>query len=300
MSVDVSERLIRDSGSFVTADPFRCRIWALNDRIKDDVTEASCRAEIESMARDGQLVPVIGRALEGNPDFDIEVVCGTRRLFIARHLKIPLRVEIRELTDRQAAVAVETENSLRKQTSPYERGLWLAKLLKQNLYRSQDEMARELGITPTQVTRLLKFAELPAIVIGAFSSPHDILESWAVELHKACGDERRQLVTERARALEKRVPRPPAVSVYEMLLASRGQAARSRKRGAGHVVKSPTGEPLLRVEHQRKEVVLRIPNALVDVGMEKAVTQAVVAILARRRPEERLPTAAALTQFMGT
>jgi ParB family transcriptional regulator, chromosome partitioning protein len=287
-----AERLVRDCGSFVIADPFRCRIWTLNERIEDDVTEASCRAEIESVARDGQLVPVIGRALSGNPDFDIEVICGTRRLFIARHLKIPLRVEIRELTDRQAAVAVETENSLRKRTSPYERGLWLAKLLKQKLYRSQDEMARELGITPTQVTRLLKFAELPAIVIGAFSSPHDILESWAVELHKFCGDERRRLVTERARALEKRVPRPPAVSVYEMLLASRGQSARSRRRGAGHVVKSPTGEPLLRFERQRKEVVLRIPNALVDPSTEQLVTQAVVAVLTRWTADERTTSAA--------
>lgn len=52
-----------------------------------------------------------------------------------------------ELTDRQAAVAVETENTLRKETSPYERGLWLTKLLRRRLYRSQDEMARELAIT---------------------------------------------------------------------------------------------------------------------------------------------------------
>jgi len=276
----------------VTVDPFRCRIWALNGRIDDYVTEVSCRAEIESVARDGQLVPVIGRQLEGDPDFDIEVICGMRRLFIARHLKTPLRIQVRELTDRQAAVVVEAENSLRKQTSPYERGLWLAKLLKQNLYRSQDEMARELGITPTQVTRLLKFAELPTIVIGAFSGPHDILESWAVELHKAWSDERRRVLTERARALEKQVPRPPAVSVYEMLLAPRGPATRSARRGAGRVVKSPTGEPLLRFERQRKEVVLRIPNALVDASTEKAITQAVVAVLTRRTHDERAATAA--------
>lgn len=275
----MSGRLASDSGSFVTADPFRCRAWDLNDRIEEHVTEESCRAEIESIQRDGQLVPVIGRVLEGDPDFDIEVICGTRRLFIARHLKIPLRVEVRELTDREAAVAVETENTLRKQTSPYERGMWLARLLRQDLYRSQDEMARELSLTPTQVTRLLKFAELPAMIIGAFASPHDILESWAVELHKAWGDERRKLLTERARALGNQTPRPPAVSVYERLLASRGTAVRRGRRGTGRVVKSPSGEPLLRLERQRKDVVLRIPNSLIDAGTEKAVTQAVVAVL---------------------
>src|SRR5690348_967014 len=130
-----------DAGAFITADPFRCRVWDLNDRIDEYVTEESCRSEIASVERDGQLVPAVGRALKGNPDFDVEIVCGARRLFIARHLGIPIRVELRDLTDRQAAVAVESENALRKETSPYERGMWLAKLLRQGIYQSRDEMA---------------------------------------------------------------------------------------------------------------------------------------------------------------
>lgn len=274
-----------DSRSFATVDPYRCRVWALNSRIEEHVTVTSCQAEIESFSRDGQLIPIIGRSVR-DPEFDIEVICGARRVFIARHLKIPLRVELRDLTDRQAAVAVEAENSLRKKASPYERGLWLAKLLQQTVYRSQDEMARELCITPTQVTRLLKFTELPAFVINAFSSPHDILESWAVELHKAWSDERRKLLTERGRVLEKKVPRPPAVAVYEMLMAARGQTVR-RRRAMSRVVKSPTGEPLLRMERQRHEVVLRIPNVLVDANIEAAVAQAVVAVLIRQAPDRR-------------
>src|SRR6185437_4232403 len=192
-----------EPGSIVLADPFRCRVWGLSDRIAAYVTEISCHSEIESMKFDGQLVPAIGRKLAGDAQFDIEVICGGRRLYIARHLNIPLRVELRDLTDRQAAAAVEAENCLRKTTSPYERGLWLARLLAQHLYKSQGEMANELRITPTQVTRLLKFAELPSIIVEAFPSPHDILESWAVELHKACSDQRCRLIIERARAAAK-------------------------------------------------------------------------------------------------
>jgi ParB family chromosome partitioning protein len=278
-------------GSSVAADPFRCRIWTLNARVAKDITEASCKAEIESFARDGQLLPVIGRTLWGDPDFDVEVICGARRLFVARHLKIPLRVDLRELTDRQAAVAVDVENSQRRMNSPYERSLWLSMLIEQNLYGSADEMARELGITPTHVNRLLKFASLPAFVIGAFSSPHDILESWAVELHRAWNDERRKLLTERARVLEKRLPRPPAVLVYEVLMASRGLTARSR-RPQGRVVKSDSGEPLLRLNRQRNEVVLRIPGALVDENTEIAVTHAVLAALTRAIPNQRTASVA--------
>lgn len=276
------ETLQPDAGSFITADPFRCRVWDLSDRIEEYVTEESCRAEIASIERDGQLVPVVGRVSRNDPDFDVEIVCGARRLFIARHLKVPIRVEIRELTDRQAAVAIETENSLRKQTSPYERGLWLAKLLRQGIYRSRDEMARDLGTTPTHVTRLLKFTELPAIVIGAFPSPHDILESWAVELHKAWKDERRRLLTERCRSLDATSPRPPAVSVYETLMAPPTHGGRTRCKAIRRIVKSPDGATVLRLERQRKEVVLRIPNALVDPAIEAELTRVVAAVLIPR------------------
>ncbi len=274
------EPLQPNADSFITADPFRCRVWELNDRIEEYVTEESCRSEIASVERDGQLVPAVGRLLQGDPDFDIEIICGARRLFIARHLKIPLRVQIRELTDRQAAVAVQTENALRKQTSPYERGMWLAKLLRQGIYPSRDAMARDLGITPTQVTRLLKFAELPAIVIGVFPSPHDILESWAVELHKAWTDERRRLITERCRSLAAALPPPAAQSVYESLVASPTHAGRPR--AVCKLVRSPDGTPLLRLEHQRKEVVLRIPNVLVDPLVEKELTRIVAEALVHR------------------
>lgn len=272
-----------DAGAFITVDPFRCRVWDLNDRMEEYVTEESCRSEIASVERDGQLVPTVGRTLKGNPDFDIEIICGARRLFIAKHLGIPIRVELRDLTDRQAAVAVESENSLRKETSPYERGMWLAKLLRQGIYQSRDEMARDLRITPTQVTRLLKFAELPAIVIGAFPSPHDILESWAVELHKAWNDERRRMIADRCRSLASVQPRPPAISVYTSLVASPTHGGRARSQAMRRIVKSPDGTTLLRLERQRKEVVLRIPNVLVDPIVERELTRIIVEVLAQRR-----------------
>ena len=278
-------------GSFITVDPFRCRVWRLNNRMEDYVTETSCRAEIESIARDGQLIPVIARRIDNDRDYDHEVICGMRRLFVAQHLKVPLRIEVRDLTDQQAAVAVETENSLRKQISPYERGLWFSKLLAQNVYRSQDEMAQDLGVTPTQVSRLLKFPELPSVVLRAFASPHDILESWAIELHKACKDERRDRLMERARSLERHTPHPPAVSIYEMLLAVKGPMSRQTRSAQGRVIKGPMGQHLLRFERQRKEVVLRIPNALLDATTENAMTQAIVAVLTRKTHHDRVDAA---------
>src|ERR1051325_11559924 len=47
----------RQRGGIVRVNPFRCRMWPLLDRLGDYITEQSCRAEIESFARYGQLVP---------------------------------------------------------------------------------------------------------------------------------------------------------------------------------------------------------------------------------------------------
>src|SRR5688572_30441481 len=107
----------------VSISPFRCRVWEMHDRLEDYITAESCCTEIGSFEAHGQLVPALGRPVRGDPDYDLEVVCGARRLFVARHLGALLQVEIREMSDREALVALDIENRHRKDTSPYERGV---------------------------------------------------------------------------------------------------------------------------------------------------------------------------------
>jgi ParB family transcriptional regulator, chromosome partitioning protein len=133
-----------------------------------------------------------------------------------------------ELTDREAAITLEAERHSGAPSSPYERGLWLAELDAAELYHSQDELARELSIAPAQLIRLLKMAALPSLVVEAFSRPEEIRESWALELHRAWSDER-HLLLERASALARQTPRPPAAIVYQMLLAQPSRARRGRR-----------------------------------------------------------------------
>ena len=83
----------KQARAIVSVSPFRCRVWALHDRLDDYVTEESCRAEIESFAAHGQLVPALGRPVWGDVSYDVEIVYGARRLFVARHLGIQLKVK---------------------------------------------------------------------------------------------------------------------------------------------------------------------------------------------------------------
>src|SRR5262245_57838727 len=141
--------------SIVSVNPFRCRMWALHDRLETHVTEDTCRAEIESISKHGQLVPVLGRPLRQDPDYEVELIYGARRLFVARLINQPLLVELRELSDRDAIVAMDVENRLRQDISPYERGRSYARYLQSGFFKSQDEIARSLKISASQVSRLL-------------------------------------------------------------------------------------------------------------------------------------------------
>src|SRR5579862_9529454 len=123
--------------TIVLISPFRCRMWALHDRLESDITEESCKAEIGSFQRHGQLVPVLGRRLRNDAHHDVELIYGARRLFVARHLNMRLRVELRSLDDRAAIVAMDIENRQRTDISPYERGLSYARWLSQRHFPSQ-------------------------------------------------------------------------------------------------------------------------------------------------------------------
>ncbi len=120
--------------SVILMDPFRCRMWDLHDRFEAAITEQSCKAEIESFQRHGQLVPVLGRPIRGDPQHEVELIYGGRRLFVARHLNKQILVEMRPMTDREAIVAMDIENRQRLDISPFERGFSYTRWLRMGLF----------------------------------------------------------------------------------------------------------------------------------------------------------------------
>jgi ParB family transcriptional regulator, chromosome partitioning protein len=264
----------------VRVNPFRCRMWPLHDRLGDYITEATCRGEIESFARYGQLVPVLGRSLRGDRDCDVELIYGARRLFVAQHLNVPLHVELREMSDRQALVAMDIENRHRRDISPYERGVSYARWLRTKYFNSQDEIAHALRISTSQVSRLLKLAQLPALIVNAFASPLDIREGWGIELAKAWQDPQlRLLVGQRARALVNQTPRPGALEVYQKLIAPAGAGRKSRRPRRDMVVPGGNGAPLFRIRYQRATVAFLLPTTAVTESCVNRIRQAVCDIM---------------------
>lgn len=269
-----------NSGQILELNPFRCKIWALHDRLSDYVTEESCRAEIESISRHGQLVPVLGRPLSNNHDFDVEIIYGARRLFVAQHLNISLRAEVRQMSDREAIIAMDTENRHRKDISPYERGLSFARWLRTGYFTSQDDVARNLKISPSQVSRLLKLTKLPAVIVGAFNCPSDIREGWGLDLVELWEhNSKRALIAQRARMISNRVPRLSAEEVFRSLTAPLGSFGRERKSRRDIVVRAENGSPLFRLRHLRNDLALLLPHTGMSDGAVKRVCAAVAEVL---------------------
>src|SRR5262245_29609016 len=172
----------------ISISPFKCRMWEMHDRMGEEITDASCGALIVSLRRHGQKQAALGSRCSPTTGFEIELIYGARRLFAAKHLGISLLVEVRSLEDKAALIEMDIENRVRKDISPYERGLSYRSWLRAGYFSHQAEIAKCIGVSEAQVSRLLRYSELPAAVVEAFPSPREIREEWAVALAKRCQD----------------------------------------------------------------------------------------------------------------
>jgi ParB family chromosome partitioning protein len=246
--------------SIIAVNPFRCRVWSLHDRLEGEINDETCKAEIDSFIQTGQLIPVLGRKVQGDPDYDIELIYGARRLFVARHLNQRLMVDVREVSDREALVAMDVENRLRKDISPYERGLSYAQWLRTGHFTSQEEIARVLDISPSRVSRLLRIARLPAVVVDAFRSPTDIRENWGLDLMDALDDpQRREATIRAARSLAHHSPRLIAPEVYRRLCAYSVRTSKPSEVKRNKIIVGEDGAPLFRIRYHHHSIAVIVP-----------------------------------------
>jgi ParB family chromosome partitioning protein len=274
--------------SLVSVDPFRCRVWDLHDRLSEGITEESCQAEIDSFAKHGQLVPALARLLHNDASYDYELIYGARRLFAARHVNKPLLIEVREMSDEEAIIAMDLENRQRRDISPYERGLSYARWLREGYFKSQDEIAEALKISSSQVCRLLKLSRLPTVVVDAFGSATQICEGWGVDIATILEDpNRRAAALQTARRIAAVTPRPSARKVYRQVLASAAPGRKPRATARDTIVKGNDGIGLFRIRQQLGSIALVLPaNRLSSQSLER-IRAAVADILETSGGTER-------------
>ena len=141
-------------------DPRRCRPWKFHNRTDAWYTRERCQDLIDSIAKDGQLEPALARRLEGDKDYDFELIFGMRRRFACEVTGQKLKVRVIEASDAKAAVLMHIENADRQDITPMERAISFLVQSEAKVFPSQDAMALELNVSKGQVAKMIKAAGL--------------------------------------------------------------------------------------------------------------------------------------------
>lgn len=176
-------------------DPARVRVWPGNARSYAHLSEQSCRELIDSIiAEGGQKVPAVIRRVENDPDYEYEVIAGTRRhwsiSWLRRHSYPDMQFvgQIAQLDDEAAFRLADLENRARSDISDLERARNYAAALKEHYGNHLTRMASRLQVSKGWLSKMLKVAGLPDTIVAAFASPADIQLKPAYALAKAMDD----------------------------------------------------------------------------------------------------------------
>jgi ParB family chromosome partitioning protein len=141
-------------------DPKRCRPWKFHNRTDAWYTRERCLDLIESIAKDGQLEPALARRLDGEKDYDFELIFGMRRRFACEVTGQKLKVRVVEADDARAAVLMHIENADRQDIMPMERAISFLVQAEAKVFPTQEAMADALNVSKGQVAKMIKAAGL--------------------------------------------------------------------------------------------------------------------------------------------
>jgi ParB family chromosome partitioning protein len=260
--------------TILLADPKRCRPWKFHNRHKNWYTREKCADLIEAFSKEEQLEPALGRKLEGNPDFDFELIFGMRRRFACEFLGKPLKLKLTTANDKLAAVYMHQENHDRQDITPMERAISYADQLRAKLFESQDDIAKELLISKAQVSKMVIAAELLSnpVISPLFLDPLIVPIKGAYELAVKMSDaaSRKQIehLAERLSSTDKAVTMTP-----QQILKYLGEPERATKT---RPMKKPynvgkTGRMVL-TRNNKGKVTLAFPDGLAPSMEEDVLT----------------------------
>lgn len=170
-------------------DPARCRMWERHNRDYSLLNADNCADLLESLrAQNKQEFPALVRRIEGDPDYDFEVIFGARRhwsvsyLRTVEHRDIKYLVEERELTDEAAFRLADLENRARRDISDYERAVDYLNAIDLYYGGVARRMAERLDVPAAWLSRFLDLGKLPQDVVAAFGDHLQLREKFARDL----------------------------------------------------------------------------------------------------------------------
>ncbi len=264
---DIASGSIEDK-AFLWVDPESCCLWEHHNRRYDLLSETKCSDLIEGIKSQGrQEIPAIVRTISDKSGVRYEIIAGARRHWAISWLRknnypnFQYLIEVRDLTDEQAFRLSDMENRDRDDISDYERAMDYKKAI--NLYYGgvASRMAERIGYTNANLTYLLKLADLPEEIVGAFLDITEITVNNGRQLAPVLKDRNKrqrllskakELAVEQASRNEEQKPLITGKEIMSLLLASTKQ---STKKSCHRVYKDNSGKLLIEVMGDTKKEV---------------------------------------------
>jgi ParB family transcriptional regulator, chromosome partitioning protein len=190
-------------------------------------------AELKSLIEEagGNTQPIKVRPVSTGDGF--EIVFGHRRHRACLELGLPVNAIVdREITEQGQFVQMDQENRARKNLSPWEQGVWYKRALDDQLWPSQNAMAKACGLSQGNISSALLVAELPEEVVGAFPSPHEIQFQAARKLSVAIKTAREEVIGRAVELADDSARTAPEV-VAALLAAARPTAPARKEEEVG-------------------------------------------------------------------
>lgn len=265
------------------ADPKRCKVCSFHDRAAVWFSEENCADLISSWKAIGQQKPAIGRRIKDDPDFDFELFEGARRRWTAEHLNDTLEIEIKNVTDQEAAALMESENADRQDISQFEKALSYQRLIDQKIFESSREVGRALNIPKSTMAIYITAARLnnePSIM-RLFPDLREIPLRPTQKL-VALIEKEPQLkgaVLAEAVAIAKLTSKPAASKILKRLIDATADKPGSKPL---KTYADENGKVWVQAENKKGEVVLKITEQTVGISKrdhKKLVNQALADFL---------------------
>lgn len=287
--VDTLEKERREGGVILLLDPKRIRRSAQANRHELSLTEGDedLVALKKSLKRDGQLMPICVKGIDQDPLHNYEIVSGHRRHEAALQLdrESPDGFKIRAVLDSAAqdpwalALHMYLENAQRKDLSAYELGIMFQAWLDGGLFTEQQQIAEAIGLSKQAIHGYLQIANLPQLVLDAFSDPRVIAVRWGYVLAPALKSNE-DAVLSTARKLSER-PERPAPELILRQLVDAGAAPAPKRSGSQSETVKINGRTAFAYSLRNERIAIRFGKH-VDPQTAKELTEEIKELLTKR------------------
>jgi ParB family chromosome partitioning protein len=158
---DKADKLL-EGETVIKLDPKLIDPSFLIDRLEDDQEELEKLSK--AIKEEGQNTPILVRP-HPTSSGRYMIVFGSRRKKVAEHLGIPVRAIIKELSDRDHAVAQGQENAARANLSFIERAMLAAKVVQEKYDIDNSTAMSALSIDKTTLSKMLSVCSISEAIL---------------------------------------------------------------------------------------------------------------------------------------